>query len=64
MTNRYIDSLESFDIDGSAQWVLLRGNLETGRVLLVVQQGPGFSLINEARVFEQELHLESECVVA
>jgi pimeloyl-ACP methyl ester carboxylesterase len=63
MTTR-IDSLESFDINGLTQWVLLRGNLATGRVLLIVQQGPGFPLIQDARVFERKLHLETEGVVA
>jgi pimeloyl-ACP methyl ester carboxylesterase len=64
MTTRHIDSLESFDIDGSTQWVLLRGNLQTRRVLLIVQQGPGMPLIEDAHVFEQRLHLEAEGVVA
>jgi pimeloyl-ACP methyl ester carboxylesterase len=64
MTKRTIDSLESFAIGGVTQWVLLRGNLGTGRVLLVIQQGPGLPLIQDARAFEQRLHLESEGVVA
>jgi pimeloyl-ACP methyl ester carboxylesterase len=64
MTTRHIDALESFDINGGKQWVLLRGNLAAGRVLLVVQQGPGFPLIQDARAFEQSLHLEAEAVVA
>jgi pimeloyl-ACP methyl ester carboxylesterase len=64
MTTRRIDSLESFDINGLPQWVLLRGNLVTRRVLLVVQQGPGFSLIQDASVFQQKLQLEEEGVVA
>ena len=64
MTTRHIDSLESFDINGTTQWVLLRGNLATRRVLLIVQQGPGLPLIQDARVFEQKLHLEEEGVVA
>jgi len=64
MSTQRIDSLDSFDIDGCRQWVLLRGNLATKRVLLVVQQGPGIPLIQDARVFEQRLHLESEAVVA
>ena len=64
MTTRRIDSLESFDIEGSTQWVLLRGNLAARRVLLIVQQGPGFPLIQDARVFERRLRLESEAVVA
>src|SRR5690242_14639681 len=64
MTSRDIDSLESFDINGFKQWVLLRGDLATKRVLLIVQQGPGFPLIHEATAFEQKLHLETETVVA
>lgn len=59
-----IDSLESFVIDGSPQWVLLRGDLASKRVLLIVQQGPGLPLIQDARAFEQKLHLEAETVVA
>jgi pimeloyl-ACP methyl ester carboxylesterase len=63
MTTRKIDSLESFDINGTTQWALLRGNLDARRVLLVVQQGPGFPLIQDARAFERALRLESEAVV-
>ena len=59
-----IDSLESFDIDGSSQWVLLRGDLKSQRVLLIVQQGPGLPLIHEARALERRLLIESEVVVA
>jgi pimeloyl-ACP methyl ester carboxylesterase len=59
-----IDSLESFDIAGFTQWVLLRGNPRTGRVLLIVQQGPGLPLIHEARALERRLHLEADAVVA
>ena len=64
MTTRRIDSLESFDIDGSSHWVLLRGNLDSRRVLLVVQQGPGLPLIHEARALERRLLIESDFVVA
>lgn len=64
MTTRAIDSLESFDINGSQQWVLLRGNLASKRALLIVQQGPGFPLIQDAQVFEHRLRLEAEAVVA
>jgi pimeloyl-ACP methyl ester carboxylesterase len=59
-----IDSLESFDVDGATQWVLLRGNSRSRRVLLIVQQGPGLPLIHEARAFERRLHLEADAVVA
>jgi proline iminopeptidase len=64
VTTGHIDSLESFEINGLRQWVLLRGNPATRRVLLIVQQGPGLPLIQDARVFEQKLHLEQEAVVA
>jgi proline iminopeptidase len=64
MNTRGIDSLESFDIDGSTQWVLLRGDPHARRVLLLVQQGPGLPLIHEARAIEQRLNLEADFVVA
>jgi len=64
MTTRSIDSLESFDIAGMAQWVLLRGDLRSRRVLLIVQQGPGLPLIHEANAIERRLHLEAGSVVA
>jgi pimeloyl-ACP methyl ester carboxylesterase len=64
MTTRRIDSLESFDIDGSTQWVLLRGDQHARRVLLLVQAGPGFPIIHEARAIERRLLIESEVVVA
>jgi pimeloyl-ACP methyl ester carboxylesterase len=64
MTSRRIDSLESFDIDGATQWVLLRGDLRARRVLLIVQQGPGLPLIHEAQALERRLHLEAGGVVA
>jgi pimeloyl-ACP methyl ester carboxylesterase len=59
-----IDCLESFDIDGMPQWVLLRGDRRSRRVLLIVQQGPGLPLIHEARALERRLHLEDDAVVA
>lgn len=59
-----IDSLEAFEINGLVQWILLRGNPATRRVLLIVQQGPGLPLIQDARAFEQALQLETERVVA
>jgi proline iminopeptidase len=64
VTAERIDSLESFDIDGSTQWALLRGDRCSRRVLLIVQQGPGLPLIHEASEIERRLHLESDAVVA
>ena len=63
MTGESIDTLLSFELNGSTQWALLRGNVRTRRVLLVVQQGPAFPLIEDAAVFDRRLQLESECVV-
>jgi hypothetical protein len=37
MATRRIDSLESFDVDGSTQWLLLRGDPSSQRVLLIIQ---------------------------
>jgi proline iminopeptidase len=64
MTTRHIDSLESFDIGGSTQWVLLRGDLHARRVLLLVQQGPGLPIIHDARALQRNLLIESDAVVA
>jgi pimeloyl-ACP methyl ester carboxylesterase len=59
-----MDSLESFDINGTKQWVLLRGNPDTRRVLLIVQQGPGFPIIQDAPALERSLRMEGRGVVA
>jgi proline iminopeptidase len=61
---RRIDSLESFEIGGTTQWVLLRGNPLAGRVLLIVQQGPGLPLIHEADAIERRLRIEPHVLVA
>jgi pimeloyl-ACP methyl ester carboxylesterase len=61
---RRTDSLESFDIGGTTQWVLLRGNPLAGRVLLIVQQGPGLPLIHEADAIERRLRVEPHALVA
>jgi pimeloyl-ACP methyl ester carboxylesterase len=61
---RRIDSLESVEIGGTTQWVLLRGNPLAGRVLLIVQQGPGLPLIHEADAIERRLRIEPHVLVA
>jgi pimeloyl-ACP methyl ester carboxylesterase len=55
-----IDTLERFDINGTQQWVLIRGRRPDAPVLLVVQQGPGFPMIHEAPALERRLRLEEE----
>jgi pimeloyl-ACP methyl ester carboxylesterase len=64
MTTRRIDSLESFDIGGFRQWVLLRGDLRSRRVVLIIQQGPGLPIIHDARTLQRNLMIESDAVVA
>jgi proline iminopeptidase len=61
---RRLDSLESFEIGGTTQWVLLRGNPLARRVLLIVQQGPGLPLIHEADAIERRLRIEPHVLVA
>ena len=56
--DRAVDSLERFDFEGSTQWALVRGRSRVSPVLLLVQAGPGFPMIHEARALEKALHLE------
>ena len=53
-----VDSLERFDFGGPPQWALIRGQSETSPVLLLVQQGPGLSLIQDVPELQRQLHLE------
>ena len=53
-----MDSLEAFDIGGSRQWALIRGRNETAPVLLLIQAGPGLSIIHEADAHQRQLGLE------
>jgi pimeloyl-ACP methyl ester carboxylesterase len=53
-----IDTLESVRADGATQWIRVRGVDAASPVLLLIQQGPGLPMINEARRFEHLLGLE------
>jgi pimeloyl-ACP methyl ester carboxylesterase len=53
-----VDSLERFDFGGPPQWALVRGQSRTRPVLLLVQQGPGVSMIQDAPELQRRLHLE------
>ena len=44
-----IDALESVQSGGDAQWIRVRGTDTANPVLLLIQQGPGLPMINEAR---------------
>ena len=55
-----IDTLESVDLGSTAQWIRVRGTDIRNPLLLLIQQGPGLPMINEARRFGSLLSLE-EC---
>jgi pimeloyl-ACP methyl ester carboxylesterase len=53
-----VDSLEAIRAGDSTQWIRIRGADASSPVLLLIQQGPGLPMINEARRFEHLLRLE------
>jgi pimeloyl-ACP methyl ester carboxylesterase len=53
-----IDTLEAVRLGDSAQWIRVRSADASNPVLLLIQQGPGLPMINEARRFERLLGLE------
>ena len=59
-----IDSLEKVMINGSAQWILVRGKSSEAPLIIHVQAGPGFPMIPEAHAMEKKLHLENDYLVA
>lgn len=58
-----IDSLEGVRLGGITQWIRVRGADTSNPVLLLMQQGPGLPIINEAPRFERLLGLESAFTV-
>src|SRR5271156_6835858 len=58
-----IDSLEATPASDTAQWIRIRGTDASNPVLLLIQQGPGLPMINEARRFEHLLGLEESFTV-
>jgi len=58
-----IDKLEAFQVAGATQWIRVRGADASNPVLLLVQQGPGLPMINEARRIERLLRLEQAFTV-
>jgi pimeloyl-ACP methyl ester carboxylesterase len=59
-----IHRLEKFSINGSEQWVLVRGNNGDAPLLIQVQAGPGLPMIPEADAMEKMHHLEDHFLVA
>jgi hypothetical protein len=53
-----IDSLEEVRLGGLTQWIRVRGADASNPVLLLMQQGPGLPIINDARLWERLLGLE------
>lgn len=58
-----IDSLEGLQLGDTTQWIRIRAKVPSNPVLLLIQQGPGLPMINEARRFEATLGLEEDFVV-
>jgi pimeloyl-ACP methyl ester carboxylesterase len=58
-----IDSLEAVEIGGTTQWIRIKGADVSNPVLLLIQQGPGLPMINEARRFARVLDLEEAFTV-
>src|SRR6266480_1597082 len=58
-----IDTLEGVQLGGITQWIRIRGADATNPVLLLMQQGPGLPIINDARRLEHLLGLEKAFTV-
>ena len=58
-----IDEREEIRLGNTTQWIRIRGADVSNPVLLLIQQGPGLPMMNEARRFEQLLGLEKEFTV-
>ena len=58
-----IDTLEGVQLGGITQWIRVRGRDASNPVLLLMQQGPGLPIINEARHWEHLLGLEEAFTV-
>src|SRR5258708_3615106 len=58
-----IDSLEGVQLGGITQWIRVRGADMANPVLLLMQQGPGLPIINDAARLEHLLGLEDAFTV-
>jgi pimeloyl-ACP methyl ester carboxylesterase len=58
-----IDSLEGIQLGDTTQWIRVRGADVSNPVLLLIQQGPGLPMMNEARRIEHLLGLEKAFTV-
>src|SRR6476620_497615 len=62
-TPRSINWLESIRLGGTKQWIRIRGKDTTNPILLLIQQGPGLPMVNEAADDDKLWHLEDDFVV-
>jgi pimeloyl-ACP methyl ester carboxylesterase len=58
-----IDTLEGVQLGAITQWIRVRGADASNPVLLLMQQGPGLPIINDARRLEHLLRLEEAFTV-
>ena len=58
-----IDTLEAIQVGRTTQWIRVRGADASNPVLLLIQQGPGLPMINEAHRFGYLLGLEQAFTV-
>jgi pimeloyl-ACP methyl ester carboxylesterase len=58
-----IDTLEGIQLGGITQWIRIRGADASNPVLLLMQQGPGLPIINDAPRLEHLLGLENAFTV-
>src|SRR6266567_2932374 len=60
---RSISRVESIRLGGTEQWIRIRGKDTSNPVLLLIQQGPGLPMLNEAADANKQWHLEDDFVV-
>lgn len=60
---RSISRLERIRLSGTEQWIRIRGKDTSNPVLLLIQQGPGLPMLNEAADDNKQWHLENDFVV-
>jgi len=59
-----MNSLNKITINGTDQWVLVKGEKADAPLIIHVQAGPGLPMIPEAKTMEKLLHLEQDYLVA
>jgi pimeloyl-ACP methyl ester carboxylesterase len=60
---RPISRLESIRLGGTEQWIRIQGKDTSNPVLLLIQQGPGLPMLNEAADDSRLWHLEDDFVM-